>query len=78
MLIEEGLYKYNKECLNIPLLLMIEDAIAISDCGPDSVIVNALIHSKVEMKHLRLGKSKCFQMHVGKNNNCCPWGGNVN
>ena len=37
-----------KECLNIPPLLMIDDAIAISECGPDSVKVNALIQSKVD------------------------------
>ena len=51
---------------------MIDDAIAVSECGPDSVIVNALIQSKVEMKNLRLGHSKCFQMHVGSNKTCCP------
>ena len=67
----EGLYRY-KECVNIPPLLMIDDAIAVSQCGPDSVIVNALIQSKVEMKNLRLGHSKCFQMHVGNNKTCCP------
>ena len=67
----EGLYQY-RECLNIPPLLMIDDAIAVSECGADSVVVNALIQSKVELKNLRLGKSKCFKMHVGKNESNCP------
>ena len=67
----EGVYKY-KECINIPPLLMIDDAIAVSECGPDSIKVNALIQSKVKMKNLRLGHSKCFRMHVGKNKTCCP------
>jgi hypothetical protein len=67
----EGLYQY-KECLNIPPLLMLDDAIAISECGPESVKVNALIQSKVDMKSLRLGHAKCFKMHVGKNAACCP------
>ena len=40
----EGLYLY-KECVNIPPLLMIDDAIAVSECGADSVTVNALIKS---------------------------------
>ena len=31
-----------------------------------------MIHSKVEMKNLRLGRSKCFHMHIGKNKDCCP------
>ena len=55
----EGVYKY-KDCINIPPLLMIDDAIAVSECGPDSIKVNALIQSKVKMKNLRLGHSKCF------------------
>ena len=67
----EGVYQY-KECVNIPPLLMIDDAIAISECGPDSIKVNALIQSKVRMKNLRLGHSKCFQMHIGKDKTCCP------
>ena len=67
----EGVYQY-KECVNIPPLLMLDDAIAISECGPDSIKVNALIQSKVRMKNLRLGHSKCFQMHIGKDKTCCP------
>ena len=35
-----GLYLY-KECVNVPPLLMIDDAIAISECGPDSVTVKS-------------------------------------
>ena len=71
LLTGEGMYQY-KECLNIPPLLMIDDAIAITECGPESVKVNALIQSKVDMKNLRLGHGKCFKMHVGKNTCCCP------
>ena len=51
--------------------MMIDDALAISECGPDSIKVNALIQSKVEMKHLKLGHGKCFKMNVGKNKTCC-------
>ena len=64
----EGLYKY-KGCLNIPPMLMID---AVSECGAESVRVNAIIQSKVDMKNLRLGQSKCFKMHVGRNKSCCP------
>ena len=67
----EGLYLY-KECVNIPPLLMIEDAISVSEWGADSVTINALMKSKLEMKNLRLGHSKCFTMHVGRNKTCCP------
>ena len=40
----EGLYLY-KEYVNLPPLLMIDDAISVSECGADSVTVNALIKS---------------------------------
>ena len=55
----EGLYRY-KECINIPPLLMIDDAIAVSECGTDTVKMNAIIQSKVELKNLRLGHFKCL------------------
>ena len=61
-----------KECVDILPLLMIDDAISVSECGPDSVTVNALMQSKVDMKNLRLGHNKCFKMHIGRNTNCCP------
>ena len=48
------------------------NAIAVSECGAESVTVNALMKSKVEMKNLRLGHSKCFQMHIGRNKTCRP------
>ena len=34
--------------------------------------MNVIIQSKVDLKKLRLGHSKCFKMHVGKNITCCP------
>ena len=46
--------------------------LSLSECGADSVTVNDLMESKVEMKNLRLGHGKCFQMHVGRNKTCCP------
>ena len=68
----EGLYKY-KECVNIPPLAMIDDILAVSQCGVESVKVNAIIQSKIAHKNLELGPDKCFKMHIGKkNSNCCP------
>ena len=34
--------------------------------------MNATIQAKVEGKQLELGHKKCFQMHIGKNQSCCP------
>ena len=68
----EGLYKY-KECTNIPALTFVDDALAFTTCGTESVKLNAKVQSKFESKRLELGYEKCFQMHVGnKNKNCCP------
>ena len=67
----EGLYQY-KECVNIPPLAMIDDILAVSVCSVESVKVNALIQSKVAHKNLKLGQDKCFKMHVGSQDECCP------
>ena len=68
----EGFFKY-KDCVNITPLLMIDDVLAISACGNDSVKTNAIIHSKVDTKHLRFGPSKCFKIHIGsKSVSTCP------
>ena len=59
----DGLFKY-KDCVNITTLIMIDDILAISPCGNESVKMNAIIQSKIETKQLRFGPSKCFKMHI--------------
>ena len=58
------MYKY-KDCVSIPVLTFIDDAISVTDCGPNSVKVNACVQSKVDTKRLELGVKKCFKMHIG-------------
>ena len=53
----EGLFKY-KECIQITTLIMIDDVLAISKCGNDSVKMNAIIHSKIDTKQLMFGMKK--------------------
>ena len=68
----DGLFKY-KDCVNITPLIMIDDVLAISDCGNESVKMNAIIQSKIETKQLMFGPLKCFKMHIGnKCRNTCP------
>ena len=68
----EGLFKY-KECTNIPALTFVDDTLAFTTCGTESVKLYAKIQSKSETKRLELGFDKCFKMHVGsKSKNCCP------
>ena len=52
---------------------MIDDVLAISDCGNNSVKTNAIIQSKIETKQLTFGPKKCFKMHIGnKALKTCP------
>ena len=68
----DGLFKY-KQCINITPLIMIDDVLAISNCGNDSVKMNAIIHSKIDAKQLMFGTKKCFKLHIGqKNKSTCP------
>ena len=66
---QEGVYWYN-DCVAVPPLMMIDDLASFSICGPDSVITNAIINSKIECKKLQLGPKKCFNMHIGSNSEC--------
>jgi hypothetical protein len=66
----EGLFIY-KGCVNVPPLGMIDDLASFSECGPQTVEVNALINAKIESKKLEFGHKKCFKIHIGRNNNEC-------
>ena len=65
------LYKY-KGFVNIPPLEFIDDCLTITKCSMDSIKMNGLVQSKVDCKKLQLSNSKCFKMHLGKNNINCP------
>ena len=65
------LYTY-KNSVKTPPLSFVDDILGISECGAKSVKMNAYIEAKIEGKQLELGKTKCFQMHVGKNTSQCP------
>ena len=68
----EGLFKY-KECIKITPLIMIDDVLAISNCGKDTVKMSAIIHSKIDTKQLMFGTKKCFKLHIGnKKQITCP------
>ena len=68
---EKMLYKY-KDCVNIPVLTFIDDALSVTECGPNSVKMNACVQSKINTKRLELGESKCVKIHIGKNQTSCP------
>ena len=66
---QEGVYWYN-DCVPVPPLMMIDDIASFSICGPQSVITNAIINSKIECKKLELGHRKCYNMHIGSDSEC--------
>ena len=66
----EGMFLY-KECEYVPPLGMIDDLASFTECGADSVKVNALINAKIESKKLEFGPRKCFNIHIGQSNGEC-------
>ena len=68
---EEYVYSY-KEKVNIPPLAMVDDILAISECGSESVKTNAYINARFEEKRLELNEKKCVKIHATKESNYCP------
>ena len=64
-------YLYKNRVRILPLG-MVDDIIAISNCGYKAVELNSYITAQCEMKKLRFhvpnetGKTKCHQIHIGK------------
>ena len=65
------LYKY-KDDLGVPPLAMVDDVLAISRCGVESIEMNAYLNQKTNIKRLQFGPEKCHQMHVGPKQITCP------
>jgi hypothetical protein len=73
--IEESKLKYSytyKEELGIPPLGMVDDMLAVSSCGSESVAMNAYLKQKTNIKRLQYGLDKCHHLHVGKDDSLCP------
>ena len=71
MLEEKHLYYY-KGNVGIPPLAMVDDLVAVSNCGMESVKTNGFLNAKTNVKKLQFGGDKCHKMHVGKENHLCP------
>ena len=57
----KNLYYY-KGKVGIPPLAMIDDLLCVSKCGIKSVLMNAFINAKTNMKKLQFGESKCHKI----------------
>ena len=73
-LLEDKHLYYYKEEVPIPILTMVDDALAITECGYKSSMMNSYLNTKTNIKKLQYGVEKCFKMHVGKKSNevICP------
>ena len=65
------LYQY-KGSVGVPPLAMVDDLVCISKCGIKSVLMNAFINAKTNLKKLQFGVSKCHKMHIGAKKSYCP------
>ena len=66
-----GLYFYKNACA-VPPLGMIDDICGVANCGDESIILNAIVNTKIETKKLQFNQKKCVYMHVGPDDNNCP------
>ena len=71
LLQDKHLYYYKGD-VGIPPLAMVDDLLAISNCGMESVKINGFLNAKTNVKKLQFGGDKCHKMHVGKKHYLCP------
>ena len=74
---DESLQYYYKGDPQIPIgiLGMVDDTLAVADCGNKSIRKNAVVNSFVETQRLTLSKEKSVVLHFGKESKCnipCP------
>ena len=69
---------YYKNKVGVIPLAMVDDLLAIAPCGIESVKLNAVMNTKIELKKLKFhtldekGNSKCHKIHIGKSSRMCP------
>ena len=65
----ELLYYY-KGVVACPPLQMVDDILAVQKCSPQSVQVNTVVNTFMELEKLTLSKTKCHNLHIGKKQKC--------
>ena len=64
------LYLY-KGIVEVPTLQMVDDIIAVQKCSPQSLHLNTVVNSFMDLEKLTLSKNKCHKLHTGKPNRNC-------
>lgn len=63
--------KYRNK-VSIPPLGMVDDLLILTECGRDTVTMNAVVNTFAENNQLTLAKQKTHHMHFGKRSTLCP------
>ena len=72
------MYKYKNISAVIPLA-MVDDLLAVSQCGFQSIAVNTSINTLIELKELDFHlpekdkRGKCEFLHIGKKKSALSW-----
>ena len=69
---EEKYLYYYRDIVGVPSLSMVDDEVNISECGLESVKLNAYMNAKSNTKIFQFGKEKCHKLHIGCNKGRCP------
>ena len=62
---------YYKGVVACPPLQMVDDVLAVQKCSPQSVQVNTVFNTFMELEKLTLSKTKCHNLHMGKHRSTC-------
>ena len=65
------LFYYYKAVVACPPLQMVDDIFAVQKCSPQSVQINTVVNTFMELEKLTLSKTKCHNLHMGKNKSAC-------
>ena len=65
------LYEYRGH-VKIPPLAMVDDIVAVAECGFKTVDMNTYLNTKTNLKKLQFGAKKCVKMHIGCRKTYCP------
>ena len=69
---EEKYLYYYRDTVGVPSLSMVDDLVNVSECGLESVKLNAFMNAKTNTKKFQFGKDKCHKIHFGCNKDSCP------
>ena len=67
---KQYLYYYRGE-VGLPPLGLVDDLVAIAECGVKAVEMIAFLNVQTNIKKLRFGTDKCYKLHIGKDKSLC-------